>query len=449
MLVCGLIGLGGYLFRDRIFHGPQVSTGLVIAVPMAGQRATDDGPENARVDSIEAPAVQFQASGWVEASPAGIHVTAMINGVVRTVEVREGDEVQAGTLLATLDDSDTRLALDMAKADYERTVAEVGVAAAEIESAENQWKARMAAVDSALASVEETRDLSARFERLPDGAMPAVERVAARLALARAEAALVEQRARVTEAQAEIKRRQGGKEVAETNRRKVAVAVAVAELAQARTRITAPVAGRVQSLLAAPGQRMRVDGDNPDSAAIARLYQPSALQIRVDVPLADAGDLAAGQRVRVMSNLLPDVRLDGLVLFIGGQADRQRNTLPVTVGITKPDPKLRPETLCRVEFLAAQRAESPGGAPSSQAGQAIVIFVPQAAVQAEANGRARAWVVNPESMRVSMRDIVPGQARRDDHREVIDGLRPGERVILNPGDRLANGQRVHAEDVAR
>ena len=52
--------------------------------------------------------------------------------------------------------------------------------------------------------------------------------------------------------------------------------------------ITAPISGYVQRRLKAPGDKVMPGGDNPGSAHVLSLYDPKKLQVRVDVPLADA-----------------------------------------------------------------------------------------------------------------------------------------------------------------
>ncbi|MGE9270675.1 MAG: HlyD family efflux transporter periplasmic adaptor subunit, partial [Verrucomicrobiales bacterium] len=74
-----------------------------------------------------------------------------------------------------------------------------------------------------------------------------------------------------------------------------------AELARARTEIRAPITGRILHRFAMPGQKRMLAMDDPDSSTIASLYDPEKLQVRVDVPLADAAQLTIGQHARIRS----------------------------------------------------------------------------------------------------------------------------------------------------
>src|SRR5690606_26056403 len=104
---------------------------------------------------------------------------------------------------------------------------------------------------------------------------------------------------------------------------------------------------RVLRLHAMPGQKRMLGMDDENSSTIAILYDPAKLQVRVDVPLADAAGLKIGQKVRIHCGLLPDREFQGEVTRISGEADLQRNTLQAKVRIVDPVEELRPEMLCR------------------------------------------------------------------------------------------------------
>ncbi|HVE13665.1 MAG TPA: efflux RND transporter periplasmic adaptor subunit [Elusimicrobiota bacterium] len=61
---------------------------------------------------------QFRYAGTVEATE--VSLAPRVAAAIATVEVREGDAVHSGQLLATLDCADYSLAADLARKDYER-----------------------------------------------------------------------------------------------------------------------------------------------------------------------------------------------------------------------------------------------------------------------------------------------------------------------------------------
>jgi HlyD family secretion protein len=130
-----------------------------------------------------------------------------------------------------------------------------------------------------------------------------------------------------------------------------------------------------------PGRKSMLAMDDMDSSTIARLYQPDRLQARIDVPLEEAAGVFPGQAVRIRSGFLPDQTMQGVVSRITGEADLQRNTLQVKVSLKDPDPRLRPEMLCRAEFLP----DSADGVPAEGENLAAV-------KESEASGAGRATV---------------------------------------------------------
>ena len=91
------------------------------------------------------------------------------------------------------------------------------------------------------------------------------------------------------------------------------------------------------------------------------------------MPLADAANLSTGQKAKARCSLLPDKVFEGEVTRITGEADLQRNTLQAKVRIIDPSDQLRPEMLCRVEFMG-------NALVSGQAFGSLATWVPQEAV---------------------------------------------------------------------
>ncbi|MCA9277390.1 MAG: efflux RND transporter periplasmic adaptor subunit, partial [Phycisphaerales bacterium] len=142
-----------------------------------------------------------------------------------------------------------------------------------------------------------------------------------------------------------------------------------AQLRLDRMQVVAPIDGVVMLRLVAPGDKRMVAMDDPRSAQVALLYDPGQLQVRVDVPLADASHLFLGQACEVVVDVLPDTTFAGEVIIITHEADLQKNTLEVKVLVVDPAAALRPEMLTRVRFLP-EYAEPRDGDAGGGAGAA-------------------------------------------------------------------------------
>lgn len=435
----GFILILWFLFGDRLLPARSVQTETVVAVASRGNENT--GEEGS--DPWES-SVLFQASGWIEPDPYPVRATALTSGVVSGVYVLEGEEVKSGQLLATLIDDDARIALSNAEARLAEARATLGITEARREAAEATLRSRESQVESARARLAELMDDADRLDRIGSEAVSAGEirraalRVEAQEAILNARIAETEEwRAQLTALTAAVLEASHRVEAARSVREEK-------QLALDRTRIESPVSGLVQRLLAAPGQKKMLAMDNPESATIAVLFEPDSLQARIDVPLELAAGLSLGQPVWLRSNLLPEERFKGKVTRIVGEADLQRNTLQAKVALLETDPRLRPEMLCRAEFLAGigpVSGETESSAlPSKEAH--LQIFAPLKALTERNDQTAGAWIVSPDDQTIRKVQVVLGTEGMDGFVQVTEGLLAGQELILNPPPDLRNGERV-------
>ncbi len=423
VILCGFAILFLALFRDRLLPAQDVKVAIVLAT------IPDSAVPVVTAENVTSGDLFFQASGWIEPDPLPIRATSLIDGVIDSVQVLEGQLVKKGDTLATLISEDARLTLASAEQNHSTFVSTRDAHLAAIDSARKKFNGAEAMAKSAATLRDEAADQIARFERLNSRAIPEQEIVSARLRLAREEAQLLVAASASAEVAAEIERLKLETLVKENEIRAAAIEVEKAKLALSRTVIKSPIDGRVLRLFAAPGQKKMLQDNDPESSTIAILYDPSKLQVRVDVPLADAAGLQIGQAVRIRCSLLPDKVFSGAVTRITGAADVQRNTLQAKVSISDPVDQLRPEMLCRVEFVAATTSTSATGS--------IATWIPESAA---ADGSA--WVCDPESKRVRKRQIKTTTETREGYLRIAEGLRPGEWVVLSPG-KFNDGQRVN------
>jgi HlyD family secretion protein len=457
--------LCAYAARDSIW--PALSVDVMPVVP----RAVAGSPGN----------VVVQAPGWVEPDPYPIHVSSLADGVVSEILVLEGQTVSAGQVVARLVDDDARLALARAAAQTKAREAELAAAAAALRAAQREWdhpveRRRALAAAQALLSEAEAElarhphDLAAEAARLqelheehrrkstPAGAAFAeMEVLTARLRFEAQEAVVQSMRARRQVLEARLRHQEAELEAARQNlelriaeqraldEAQAAVARAAAALEDARAAeaeaalrlarmlVRSPADGVVMQRLVEPGAKLVLSGDDPSSSQVLRLYDPRRLQVRVDVPLAAAAAVGIGQSAQIVVGILPERTFDGQVTRIAHEADIQKNTVQFKVAIADPAPQLRPQMLARVRFLAAAAQDQP---PRQG------LFVPQAAVSGFAGDSATVWIADGAGRRAAMRQVRLGELRLDGWVQVIDGLAPGDRVIVSPQSGLRPGQRI-------
>ncbi len=433
-LVAGFLLILTLLFGDRLIPALEVRTSRVVTL-RSGEVSRTKGEPPQPDSKGEKGGLLFQASGWVEPDPFAVFVPALVNGVVREVHVLEGQVVSKGDLLATLIDEDASLDFREAERKFLSQEKKIEAHCAGFDVLEAELTAARRKVDAVQARLDEAEDAYARLDRLSEGAVSRQQVVQARLATDRERALLAEAKAEIPRLKAKTAQLITEKESMLATLDELKAARDRAQLMLARTRITAPMDGRVLHLHAAPGMKKMLEGESSKSAAIVELYDPEKLQARIDVPLNEAAALRPGLPVELASELLPDTVWSGTVTRVIGQADLQRNTLQAKVAIDDPDPRLRPEMLVRAKFydLIDERVSS------AQAGSGrLSLYVLREAVIDD----SFVWVVDSEG-RSRKKKVTLGDEEREGHRLVHDGLRSGETVILPPHGDLEEGHRVN------
>ena len=438
------------LFGEHIVPAKTVRVEAVVT-QRAMESAETSGTAMEKGNLYEAEAL-FQASGWFEADPYVHRVSALTDGIIAAVHVLEGETVEAGDAIATMIEEDARLALKRAEAGLAAAEADLAAAHTERERAEAAVRTMQRELAVAQALREEAADLYDRFKDVSQGTVAEREIVQARLRLRTHEERVALLRARLREREIEVRERADLIQFREAGMASARARVAEAELRLRRMRIRAPVGGVVQRLFVTPGQKRLLASENLDSSTVAWIFNPDSLQARIDVPLAEAGRLFVGQAVRLESEFLPRMELKGHVQRIVGEADLQRNTLQVKVAFADPPSTLRPEILCRAHFLKTSVKDEATGtsslANSSSPGTTspVRVLVPEKALaNPSGNESASVWVVDVTGRRAEQRQLRLGRETSDGYMAVHEGLRPGDRVILNPPASLKNGTRIQYE----
>jgi membrane fusion protein, multidrug efflux system len=227
---------------------------------------------------------------------------------------------------------------------------------------------------------------------------------------------------------------------AEVDRKRTAMEVARSRFAAAQkdltdTRLTAPFAGIVARRLAENFQNVQA------KEPVVSLQNPDALEIVIHVPeRVVRGEPRRAAGFAVFDDL-PERRLPVALKSFATEADPQTQTYEVVLGLTPP-PDLRLLPGMGVEVLPDTAAALIEVGAEGAADAAAPVLIPLAAVAATAEGEPTVWVVDPESDRVSRRNIQTGAIDGADV-AVLSGLAPGERIVTAGVHSLLEGMRVH------
>jgi len=265
-------------------------------------------------------------------------------------------------------------------------------------------------------------------------------------ALARAEGELAKAEAALFEADAVLQRYRPLVEVNAVSRQDFDAAQAAVRSAQAARQsaradvdtarlnldyaaVKAPISGRIGRALVTEGALVGQDEATP--LAVVQQLDPVYVDFRQ--PAADALRLRAAQQAAQAADASLALALEGggepragRLLFSDVTVDRSTGQLLLRGEFPNPDGLLLPGMYVRVRV--------------AQGSDPAAILVPQRAVQRGTDGQAQVMLVSADGT-VESRAVRTG-AMHGGRWHIIDGLAPGERVIVGNPDTLQPGTKV-------
>jgi len=390
--------------EDRASRGkPVVVTLVVLALLGAGgfgawywstalqAASVKVAPVGVRAGGPSAPSSVLNASGYIVARRRAT-VSSKVTGKVLDVLIEEGRHVNAGQIVAHLDDTQPRASLNLAEAQLGAAQKSMAEDQAKLAQAEVTLKRREALLKEKVVGQAEV-----------DDAQSVVDSTKARIAYS-------QQQLGVAQRQVELQKTMLDDMI-----------------------VRAPFAGVVISKDAQPGEMISPvsAGGGFTRTGIGTIVDMSSLEIEVDVNETYINRVVPGQKVEAMLDAYPDWRIPAHVITTIPSADRQKATVKVRIGFESLDPRILPDMGVKVSFL--RDAPPAGQAPSTPS-----VIVPKAAVKS-ADGKSVVFVLNED--RVERRAIKLG-LENGDQVEVLSGVRAGERVVVDGPATLKDGDKV-------
>lgn len=200
------------------------------------------------------------------------------------------------------------------------------------------------------------------------------------------------------------------------------VAAAKLKLAEARLakmRIVSPFDGVAGIRNVSVGDYVR------EGADLVNIEDIRTLKVDFRLPERLFAQIRVGQPIEVVADALPDKRSRGVVDAVNPRVDASGRSLELRGRLTNPGNALRPGMFVRVRVIVGERDNA--------------LLVPEEAI-VPAGQDFYVWkVVDGKSQRAKVRVGV----RREAKVEIVDGLAPGDRVVVEGQLRLArDGQPV-------
>src|SRR5438105_7862824 len=334
----------------------------------------------------------LNASGYVTPRRRAT-IAAKITGRVTGVFFDEGTRVAQGQLLATLDDSDAKRALEPAKADRDASRAAIADLEVQLKNAQ-----------IALHRAEQLQKAGVQTQEALDNATTNADSLKAKIELAKQQVAAAE--ARILEAQQAVD----------------------------NCTIRAPYTGIVVSKDAQVGEMVSPisAGGGFTRTGIATIVDMNSNEIEVDVNEAYITRVKPGQQVTAILDAYPDWEIPSRVRTIIPSADRQKATVKVRVSFVKLDPRILPDMGIKVTFLGEETSKNTGAAAQP------ALLIPQNAVRDD-NGKKIVFLL--KNNKAERRAVTVG-GNRGSESEILAGVNAGDTVIVKGPDDLHDGQAV-------
>jgi RND family efflux transporter MFP subunit len=345
-------------------------------------------------DGAAAGGSVLDASGYVVARRQAT-VASKITAKMVELDIEEGDHVKAGQIIAKLDDTNIRAALDQARAQLAYAKAGLAETQVNLANAQRDYDRQKSLIAGHFVSQAALDNSRTTFDAL--GAQLATQRTNIEVA-------------------------ERGMNMAERN--------------LDDTIVRAPFSGVVTVKAAQPGEMVSPisAGGGFTRTGIGTIVDMDSLEIQVDVNENFINRVRAAQPATAKLNAYPDWQIPAHVIAVIPTADRSKGTVTVRIALDQKDPRILPEMGVRVSFLADSPQE-PGAKPAAG------VNLPSTAVQGSGDTGV-VFVVHGDS--VERRAVRLG-AGSSDSVTVLSGLAAGESVAIGDFTRLKDGIKIHIE----
>ena len=358
----------------------------------------------------------------VMSQAAGLQITEML--------VERGDAVKQGQVLARLNNRvlsaekvQAEGAVNQAQARLDEL--EAGSRAEEIAQAESRVANAQSAIAEASSNLELVRKrVQSNIALQAEGAISrdALDELLSQERVA--ESSLAGEKADLNEAQQALAQLRAGS-------RPQIIAQAQAELAQAKGRLQGITAQLAGTSITAPrsgiiaDRQGRVGQITSTSETLFSIIQDGRLELSLQIPETLIGKIQPGQKVQITSNRIRDLALTGKVREIEPLIDT--NTRQGTVKVALPvGTNLKPGMFLQAIINT-----------DTNQGQAV----PIAALLPQSGNTAIAFVLQEDNI-VKAQKVKTGEILSEQRVEVIEGLQPGDRIVLKGAAYLKDGDKV-------
>jgi membrane fusion protein, multidrug efflux system len=354
-------------------------------------------------------------------------IFSKVSGYIRRIHAERGDFVNAGQLLAEIDDLELRAAVDQARAALQTGEAGFEVARSTLEGNRANLENQQANLAKARAVADNDARQAERMKKLFErGLVAATDFENARTNAESSRASVQAADAQLRVAEVQITTAQSQVRLAQAQIQSYRAALQLAEANLANTRLLAPFSGYVSQRNLDPGAAVSAQsaGTNTASVGILTVQDIQTVKAQIEVPERNIARVNVGSRVRLTVDPYQGETFAGSVARVVHNLDPRTRTMGVEVEIPNPAGRLKPGMFARVEVLVETRQGA--------------LTIPTEAVRL---GEAQPTVM---IVREGAVEAVPVELGAADARgvQVLKGLSDNDQVILQGKDLVKPKQKV-------
>jgi RND family efflux transporter MFP subunit len=354
-------------------------------------------------------------------------IFSKVSGYIRRIHADRGDFVNAGQLLAEIDDLELRAVVDQARAALQTGEAGFEVARSTLEGNRANLENQQANLTKARAVADNDARQAERMKKLFErGLVAATDFENARTTAESSRAGVQAADAQLRVAEVQIATAQSQVRLAQAQIQSYRAALQLAETNLANTRLLAPFSGYVSQRNLDPGAAVSAQsaGTNTASVGILTLQDIQTVKVQMEVPERNIARVKVGSQVRLTVDPYQGETFAGSVARVVHNLDPRTRTMGVEVEIPNPAGRLKPGMFARVEVLVETR---PGA-----------LTIPSEALRL---GEAQPTVM---VVREGVVEAAPVELGAADVRgvQVLKGLSDTDQVILQGKDLVKAKQRV-------
>jgi multidrug efflux pump subunit AcrA (membrane-fusion protein) len=394
LVVIALAGLGAFRVAQVISAKKEdPKKGMQGQTPMVEVAPVTQGLIEEKILRTGDIAPQFQVT-----------IYSKVQGWVEKINVREGDRVKAGEVLATLDAREAEAAVAQARANLEASAARLKqVRATAEEAVQSQIQQAKANLELAEADLKRAQELHEK-------------NFIARQQLDEAQTKYNVAKANYDLAMNSIRQKTWENDIAlaEAQVRQAKASLDLTQAQLANLIINSPMNGGVTKRFVDPGTMVK------DTTPILTLMDLSVVKMMVNVIEKEFIHLQKGQPVKITVAAFPGRAFEGRIAIITPALDLQSRTAEIQVSIPNPGYILNPGMFGRVEIPLRSNPQA--------------TLVP---IQALISEEDKDFVYVLKDGKAYRRPIQKGIVK-DTLVEIIRGLNPGEQVVTAGQEFLQN-----------